>query len=170
MKPKLFNGIAGIVAVILWLGIFLLGLMINSQPYRDKVGAGSWDFFDIWMVFVTYTVTNVAILCCLAGIIGSTSNLFLILKKKAKNGEYPDGEYNTSNPIFAGILRGFLIYILFLAGVYAGASDPFAMTTAEQYARMAGTVTLLSFIISFEPSFLRSIIGIASKKYTASGN
>jgi hypothetical protein len=121
------------------------------------------------MAFLTYTITNVALLCCLAGVIGTVSNLFLISRKKERDIGSPDDDHFATNPILTGLLRGFLIYILYLAGVYAATSAPFSAPTPDQYARMAGTVSLLSFIISFEPDFLKTIIGIASKKYAPSG-
>ena len=169
MKPKLIHGITGIIAVIAWLFIFLPGLIINSQEYRDNISNGSMAFSDIGMTFLTYTITNVAILCCLAGIIGACSNLFLIKRTTRENPDQNGESPNTSNPIFVGVLRGFLVYILFIAGVYAAASAPFSAPTAEQYTRMAGTVSLLSFVISFEPSFFKSIIGLASKKIRTTG-
>jgi hypothetical protein len=61
-----------------------------------------------------------------------------------------------------GLLRGFLVYLLLLAGVYAATSDPFHLPTPEQYARMAGTVSLLSFLVSYEPQFFQRAIGMVS--------
>jgi len=46
----LINSITGILSVILWLFIFLPGLLINSQPFRDHVAAGESILYNLFLV------------------------------------------------------------------------------------------------------------------------
>jgi hypothetical protein len=131
----------------------LPGLTINSAPYREALLAGDLQFHNILMTFIAYTLTNTAILCCLAGLLGAAAHR--LLNKETDKKYYP---------IFSGIMRGFVVYLLLLAGVYAATSDPFTTTTPEQYVRMAGTVSLLSFLVNYEPNLFQSLINLANKR------
>lgn len=162
MTSKLLNGIFGSIAIAMWLAVFLPGLTINSKPYRDAIMDGSLAFADTSMAFLTYTITNVALLCCFAGIIGSCTKRLLRPDEDEEGTSGPDKR--DMNPIFSGVLRGFLIYLLFLAGVYAATPDPFASPTPEQYVRMAGTISGLSFVINYDPALFESVIAAAGPR------
>jgi hypothetical protein len=164
MNSKLLNGIFGSVAIAMWLAVFLPGLTINSKPYRDAIMDGSLAFADTSMAFLTYTITNVALLCCFAGIIGSCTKRLLRPEEEEEPGYGGEPVNQDMNPIFSGVLRGFLIYLLFLAGVYAATPDPFAAPTPEQYVRMAGTISGLSFVINYDPALFESVIAAAGPK------
>jgi hypothetical protein len=70
--------------------------------------------------------------------------------------------YMRENPV-SSMLRGFVVYIAFLAGVYVGTNAPFADPTQEQYARAAGTTSLLAFIVGYDPTIFRQLISLSSK-------
>ncbi|MCI0513090.1 hypothetical protein L0128_07765 [candidate division KSB1 bacterium] len=160
----LLNCILGTVSIISWLLLFVPGLLIASKPYRDAIEAGVFSFSNFGMVLVTYTITNVALLCCLASIVGAATRVLVSIKEGENGGGLPkarQGNTETIVAIFAGLLRGFLIYLFFLAGVYLSTNTPFSATTPEQYARMAGTVSVMSFLVNYEPTFLKSFIAKA---------
>ena len=163
MKTKNYSGIVGVVSFILWLITFLPGLTINSQPYRDAILLGDISFESILMVLLAYTITNVAILCALSGIIGAAAKTLLEKSDSSSKNDV------WSNPISSGVVRGFFVYLLFLAGVYAATPDPFGTTTPGQYVRMAGTVSVLSFIVNYEPNLFKSIIGFAESRIPGTG-
>ena len=78
----------------------------------------------------------------------------------------PDEErlaFLTENPVNSG-LRGFAIYLTFLAGTVLGANQPFATTTQDQYCRMAGAVAILAFAVGYDPTFFRQFISALPKK------
>ena len=160
MSDRNASGIIGFISVILWLLIFLPGLTINSSPYRELLLKGSINFQNLFMVLVAYTVTNVALLCCTAGIVGAATRR--ITAKSAVREKLR--EKPLFNTVFSGIMRGFSVYLLLLAGVYAATPDPFGSTSPEQYVRMAGTISLLAFSVNYEPDLFQNIIGIASSK------
>jgi hypothetical protein len=160
MNDRNASGIIGFVCVIMWLLIFLPGLTINSSPFRQEILEGTVTFQNFTTVLITYTITNVALLCCLAGVVGAATKR---ITTKSSN-EKKATEKPLVNAIFLGFTRGFSVYLLLLAGVYAATPDPFAMPTPEQYVRMAGTLSLMSFTVNYEPDLFQTIVGIASSK------
>jgi len=162
MKNSPLIAIIGLLCVSSWLVLFLTGLTIESAPYRLCIEQGQITISNMTAVFFTYTITNTALLCCLAGEIGAVVRFFQHSQRST------DLELDTTaikrEPyhLITGLLRGFLVYLLLLAGVYAATSNPFHLPTPEQYARMAGTVSLLSFLVSYEPQFFQRAIGMVS--------
>jgi hypothetical protein len=59
--------------------------------------------------------------------------------------------FRTENPL-ASMLRSFLIYIGFIAGVYITGNAPFADPTTDQYVRFVGTLSLLAFVVGYDPT------------------
>lgn len=55
------------------------------------------------MVMLTYTITNVALLCCLAGVVGSTAKRITIKMEDIKQ----SGEFVVFGSIFSWVLRDF---------------------------------------------------------------
>jgi hypothetical protein len=160
MTNRNINGVIGIASVFLWILVFLPGLTINSQPYRNDLLNGVVTINGIFAVMITYTITNVALLCCLSGIIGAaTRRVTSKLSELRKFDEKP-----AVTTLFTGITRGFSVYLLLLAGVYAATPDPFSSPTPEQYVRMAGTISLLAFTVNYEPDLFQTIVGIAASK------
>jgi hypothetical protein len=152
----------GLVAVFCWLATFLVGLTINSKPYRDALTEGNLDLLNLWMTMFTYTVTNAALLCVLSGVIGAIAYTLI---SPTRQQETADGEVlrhslsdTPGGAVVAGVLRSFVIFLVFISGVYIGASDAFSATTQEQYARVVATTCLLSFFVSFNPKYFSLVV------------
>jgi len=161
--------IAGIAALLCWFFIFGLGLFIASKPYRDQLLLSfQWKAFLVSLM--TYTPTNIAALCLIAAFAGGCASQLILAasRKDSEAGENreapaPDTQiYMQENPV-SSMLRGFVVYIAFLAGVYITANAPFAEPTQEQYARAAGTVSLLAFIVGYDPTVFRRLISLGAK-------
>ena len=151
----LFKSIIGSVSVLLWMLVFLPGLTISSAPYRQQLVEGNLSWESVMMTLITYTVTNVAVLCCLAGIIGAaTQAIFVGTHPK----EQKEEEDKLSGVLLAGVLRSFLIYLLFISGVYMATNAPFAAPTQEQYVRVAGLISLFAFVSGYDPRFFSRIV------------
>ena len=156
------RSILGVVAVLCWLSTFLAGLTINSQPYRDALTEGNLDLQNLAMTMFTYTVTNAALLCLLSGVIGAVAYTLIGVKKveDSAEGESPSVSLadTPGGAVVAGVLRSFVIFLVFISGVYIGASDAFSATTQDQYARVVATTCLLSFFVSFNPSYFALVV------------
>lgn len=109
---------------------------------------------------LTYTITNVALLCCLSGVIGAATRRVTARASELRKFD----EKPPVTTLFSGVTRGFSVYLLLLAGVYAATPNPFSSPTPEQYVRMAGTISLLAFTVNYEPDLFQSIVGIAASK------
>jgi hypothetical protein len=69
----------------------------------------------------------------------------------------------TENPI-SSALRGFFAYLAFLAGTVLGANAAFAVTTQDQYCRMAGAVAILAFVVGYDPTIFKQLISAVPRK------
>jgi len=65
--------------------------------------------------------------------------------------------YLTENP-FASMLRGFLVYVGVIAGIYITGGSPFESPTADQYVRFAGTVSSLALVVGYDPTMFTALV------------
>jgi hypothetical protein len=149
------------LAILLWLSVFLVGTLVNSGPYRARFASlgGSLNAIvgDGLIVGVTYTLTNIGILCILASLLGALAaeaNLGV-------DGEKP-GEQDTTAPRASAILRGFLVYLALIAGVLMFGDTP-AEPTQTQYVRLAGVTSLLGFTVNYRPGLFARLFARLSK-------
>jgi len=160
----------GITGAIAWIIMFGLGLLVNSKVYRDGI-LNHFDFINFFMSLLTYTPTNIALLCIIAAFSGGCASRLLIAGIAKKSGldiqkteiDKTDSHlYMAENP-FSSMLRGLVVYLAFLGGVFIANPAPFAAPTPEQYAQSAGVVSFLSFIVGYDPTVFRSFISLAGK-------
>jgi hypothetical protein len=160
----------GIIGVLSWIIMFSFGLLINSEVYRLSV-LKQFDWYTFIMSILTYTPTNIALLCVIASFSGGCASRLLIARIETKSGtdnlnqeeEKTDSQlYMTENP-FSSMLRGLVVYFAFLAGVFVANSNPFADPTPQQFAQSAGIVSLFSFVVGFDPTVFRSFLSISGK-------
>ncbi len=149
--------------ILLWLSFFFEGLMVGSKPYRDQIGAGlerlSFDQATraITLAFTSYIVTNAAILCCIAGALGASLGRF-------GYGAIPGSSLKTGYSAMGGLLRGFMVYLLWLAGVYVATADPFADPNPDKYARVAGAFSLAAFAVGYQPQLVAKLLRLLNEK------
>ncbi len=162
--------ILGIIGVLSWITMFGLGLLINSQGYRDSV-VNHFDLESFIMSILTFTPTNIAMLCIVSAFSGGCASRLLIAGINKKSGTAIENHemnspsssiYLAENP-FSSMLRGLVVYFAFLAGAFVASSNPFANTSPQQYAQTAGVVSLFSFIVGYDPTAFRSFISISGK-------
>jgi len=130
--------------------------VIPSRPTSVDL---NWRAFG--MTMLVFTPLNAALLVLIAGFIGGcASNItFSAQSPPAPGGKAPADQelqtqralFRTENP-FASMLRSFLVYIGFIAGVYITGNAPFANATTDQYVRFAGTLSLLAFVVGYDPT------------------
>ena len=148
--------------------MFGMGLFINSKPFRDALSV-EMEWRPFWCCLMTYTPTNIAALCLLGAFCGGCMSYLLFQKKNTlalidSQNTAGDASLTDSpqNP-FVSMIRGFVVYIAFLGGMYIGADSPFKETSPEQYARAAGAVSLFAFIIGFDQNTFRKFLITGSK-------
>jgi hypothetical protein len=147
--------VVAIVADLLaWGFLFAAGLIIDSTPYRTTLGSTAYtpflDKLRCWFVVITtYTLPNVALLACLASILGAAGHR---LKVGLLEEEVPEG--HTSHPYAGAVIGGFFVYLVALSGILILVEKPWANPSPEQYARLAGFISLLSFLMGYSPRML----------------
>jgi len=174
MKVRQLGIVCGTAGMLGWLTVFGVGMLVNSKPYRDQL-SGNFDWKILVKAIITFTPTNVAILAILAGFLGGCASLLMYgdydpTTAANQNGKAPIDEgrlaYLRENPI-GSALRGFVVYLTFLAGTVFGANEAFATTTQDQYCRLAGAVALLAFGVGFDPTVFRQVISLVTKRADA---
>jgi hypothetical protein len=165
-----FHGILGALGSLIWILMFGAGILINSKPFRDQVAA-SFDWYSFMMSILVYTPTNIFILCIVAAFVGGcASRLLLSRAQKISLTESSDDSlkkddsyiYMNENP-FGSLLRGMVVYFAFLAGVFVANSNLFFDPTPQGYTQAAGVVSLLSFLMGYDPTMFSSFLKVANK-------
>jgi hypothetical protein len=169
---KRFYCHAAAVALLLWIVLFSSGLLVDSTFFRANVSVnGQISFANLTLAVLIYTPTNIAFLSVLCGFIGGcASRLFdfgdlpaqLQQAKDAQNAELIQSLtrrmiYLNESPLLS-MLRGFITYIAVIAGILLVIGDPFANPTALQYIRTAGIVSLIAFVMGYDPTRFEELI------------
>src|SRR5436190_3100620 len=157
----------GSCAVVVWIIMFSLGMLIDSTIHRASLGV-NFTLSDFIITVLTFTPTNIAILCLVSSFTGGCASLLVISKAQKilgsdKQDKKTDSHiYMSENP-FTSMLRGVLVFFAFLAGVFVTGSTAFSSPTAQAYTQAAGVVSMLAFIVGYDPSLFKSLISIADK-------
>lgn len=146
------------ITLALWLAMFLIGTLVNSEPYRNRFAAFQGDVVETIMsgllVIFTYTLTNVAFLCILAGVLG-------VLGSKAvlTSDTQAEQQANTdiTSPKSSAVLRSFVVYLTLIAGVLILSDNP-TEPTQIQYVRLAGLMSLVGFIVNYRPTLFGELL------------
>jgi hypothetical protein len=146
-----------ICGMVAWFFFFCLGLFVSSKGSREALAVG-FNWTDFAICAVTYTPTNLALLTSLAAFAGGAGSRLLHWNDKPGPASSDTERYIflKENP-FSSMLRGFAVYLTFLAGVFISTDKPFADPTQEQFVRVAGMVSLLSFFVGYDPTLFKHI-------------
>lgn len=115
---------------------------------------------------LVYTPTNMALLTLFAGLLGGcVSNIkySMMTKEERANLKPHEDAILSENPLSA-TMRGFVIYLCMVAGLYVVLDDPFKDSSPGQYARLAGSMSLVAFIVGFDPSRIKAWLRMADSK------
>jgi len=144
---------------------FSAGLFVETKSLRDQL-AKTFSFGDLFTVCLCYTPTNAALLTCLAGLAGGISSRLTYGRfvedplgiGTPEKLTVTDVLVRTENPI-ASMLRSFIVYFIFVAGLaMASPQNPFSEATQDQYFRFAAMVSVLGFVVGYDPSVFNNFI------------
>ena len=164
--------LVGLSVIIIWILVFTAGLLVNSEPYRNVVANHAYiklesdiiskpendkpNIYKVWaIVILCFTPTNILFLCMTSGLLGSLSRIAILHANKEGEQELPSDK---TNPLISGIFRGMFVYFLVISGVLIINEAPFTNPSQIQYARLAGLMSLLSFLLSYNPSQFRNFL------------
>jgi hypothetical protein len=145
--------VTGTIMVFLWIGIFAAGTIISSQPFREaldgKAELGIVGAIKAWLIVITcYTVTNVAILCCLSSVLGG------LYRYSSRKDSDTDVEFVPRMKVLPYLIQGFVIYLSLVSGLLLLGEGPFMNLSPDKYLRLAGSASFLSFISGYDPRML----------------
>jgi hypothetical protein len=165
---KWLHLVVGLLCMVAWILLFAAGLMIPSAAYR-KALESSFTAYDFLMAGLLYTYTNVVTLTCLAGLLGGICSS-LTFRDYEPTEEKASGEtdqlvsvcmaYRTENPL-ASMLRSFVVFLVYIAGIAIGSPQGAAIfehTGPDQYARVAGLLSLTGFAVGFDPTMFSTLL------------
>jgi hypothetical protein len=109
--------ISGIIVSAVWLTLFVAGLLVDSSYYRVAINYGFADISDWFWAILTFTLSNVAILAFLAGLLGG-----IISKMRVTGGftiNEKDLRYHKVSIIlyespFISAIRGMFVFVAIL--------------------------------------------------------
>ncbi len=160
-----------LLIILLWVIVFLAGVLVDSGPYRNQIasGGGGIDFgrlLIIWViVLLVYTPTNVAILSIFMGILGALGRCATLSLGEEDSKEF---EKDLINPYLSGLIRGFIVYLLIISGLVIILEQvPLSPTGPEQYIRLASVISVSSFVVSYNPKYFGKLLHKASRVLTA---
>ena len=158
----------GSCGVISWIVLFSLGMLIDSSQYRSTLTT-NFTAFKFIMTMLTFTPSNIAILCLVSAFTGGCASLLVITKAQKALGldeqittKSNSRIYMSENP-FSSMLRGILVFFAFLAGVFVTSSNALSAPTAQAYTQAAGVVSMLAFLVGYDPTMFRTLINISEK-------
>lgn len=114
------------------------------------VRALAWAWLVVLFCFLPL---NLAWLCVCASTLGGVGNM-------AQLGSDDSSELrrDMSNPILSAILRGFFVYLFLMSGLLLLDHAPFSNAGPSQYIRLAGFLSLFSFVVSYHPNLFGALI------------
>ncbi len=116
-------------------------------------------------VIAFYTPLNVALLTILAGLVGGCASRLTYARAHGEIPQAGDAQqdlrtmFRIENPV-ASMLRSFLVYLAFLSGIFITTNDPFGSPTADQYVRLAGLLSFVSFVVGYDPTRFQEILSL----------
>lgn len=121
---------------------------------------------------LVYTPTNMAILTLLAGFLGGcVSNVkYTMMDDDERRNLSKEQDAILSETPLAATMRAFVIYLCLVTGLYAATDDPFKDSTPAQYARLAGSMSLVAFVVGFDPSRIKVWLRMADGKYSSNAS
>ncbi len=153
----------GVVTIFLWLCFFLAGIVVETRSVRHAVSSSGKltpsEMLGIWFILLTsYTVTNIAILACLAGVIGKFSrrSLSYEVASLSQLRAAPIATFREVSVLYSvAIARGFVIYLLMIGGLILLTTPVVTDSSPEEYIKVAGTVSILAFMAGYDAEIFK---------------
>ena len=145
----------GSAALAVWFVVFVAGIFVSTAQMRAAITDPNISVFVklgyISIIVVSYTLTNVLFLTCLAAFVGCMSRRWQV----GDGCETIPSEAASADAIrvyAAAVLRGFFLYLMFISGFLAVSTEKTVVETEfAQYIRIAGITSIIGFIVGLLP-------------------
>jgi hypothetical protein len=165
---------------LIWLALFAGGIVVDTAPYREAISAtganalvngaavqanaapqtapsGAQPGPSLWIswivVLTCFLPINLAWLCAGAGTLGAFGNHANLADDRGKA-----MSHDNTNPYTSAVLRGFFVYLFMMSGLLLLDDSPFSHPSPGQYVRLAGFLSLFSFVVSYQPRLFSVLI------------
>ena len=119
-----------------------------AEAGRKELGVKEKVWY--WLVILLcFTPTNVAILCCFAGLLGAGRDQVHLGRDEDGQAHAPTDQ---SHPFLSAVTRSFCVYLLVISGTIIVMANPFVDPSQEFYVRLAGLISIMSFVASYQPA------------------
>lgn len=75
-KERLFI-LFGFIVLLTWILLFIIGMFVDSSYYRIAINYGFYDWTDVAITILSFTVSNVALLAFLSALLGGICSLII---------------------------------------------------------------------------------------------
>lgn len=152
----------GVIAVAAWLLFFISGTVIGTADTREFLDSGDAEsaleaLGALLKILACYTITNVAFLAGLAAVAGEFSFRSRLSSLAATWTSHADAPQlrDVLACYSAAAMRGFVIYLMFIAGLLLVTTEAITSPDQGQYVRLAGTISVLSFVAGYDAEMFR---------------
>ena len=125
----------------------------SINPYR------AW-----FMALITFLPFNLALLCAASGALGAFGN-----RANLQDDRTAEIARDRSNPYVSALLRGFFVYLFMISGLLLIEDKPFSDSSPQQYVRLAGFISLFSFVVNYNPYIFNPLIEWAYQRIQPRG-
>jgi hypothetical protein len=127
-------------------------------------------------VLLFFLPLNLAVLAAAAGALGALGNKANLEDDPAEpdprikrdiNENRSRKSQDNSSPVMSGLLRGIFVYLFFVSGLLLFDDKPFSSPGPGQYIRLAGFISLISFLVNYQPHLFTTISEWAFERINA---
>ena len=106
---------------------------------------------------ICFTPLNLFFLATMAGLTGGyASNIAISTMSDEHRAtlakDNPRRDFLLQEPPISAAIRGFVVYLFVIAGLYVVFDSPFKDPSSSQYIRLAGTISIMAFLVGYDAS------------------
>ena len=137
---------------------------VPAWPVKlSEQSAAAYKLGISWLgLLLFFLPLNLAMIACAAGALGAFGNRANLEHEQARILAWDD-----SNPVMSGLLRGLFVYLFFISGLLLFDDKPFSSPGPGQYIRLAGFLSLISFLVNYRPNLFSTISDWAFERINA---
>lgn len=186
-RLSLGEATAAFLVFAVWLALFAGGILVDTRPYRVQISPSGVAALEqgstaeatndaapaaapnlaanaptsvargsaatAWIVvLLCFLPINLAWICAASSTLGAFGNRANLSDDHAHRGQ------DRSNPYVSAVLRGFFVYLFMTSGLLLLDDAPFSSAAPGQYIRLAGFLSLFSFVVSYQPRLFNVLI------------
>ena len=115
--------------------------------------ANTYSLAISWLgILLFFLPLNLAMISSAAGALGSIGN-----RANLEDDQTSPKSRDDSSPLMSGLLRGLFVYLFFISGLLLFDDKPFSSPGPGQYIRLAGFISLISFLVNYRPHLFATI-------------